>query len=146
MADKMSIEEFRKNFAIDRDARGLKAVDLSGQPKGKRHKYKAQKTVENGIVFDSKREATRYLQLKMLENAGVITDLESNAERIKLKKKKIRYELKKRNGNICHYEPDFTYYEKGEFCVEDAKGFKTPIYIQKKKLMLKQYGIEIKET
>lgn len=39
-------------------------------------KYKAKKTKVDGITFDSKKEAERYRQLKMLENAGHISDLE----------------------------------------------------------------------
>jgi alpha-L-fucosidase len=146
MAEKLTIEEFRKSYQIDRTARGLRAIDLSGDANPKKSKYSAEKTVESGIVFDSKREAKRFVELKMLEAAGVITNLESNAERVKNKQKKIRYELKKRNGNVCNYEPDFVYVENGETVVEDSKGFRNSVYIAKAKLMLKIHGITIKET
>lgn len=43
-------------------------------------KYGAKKTLEDGIVFDSKREAKRYQQLKLLERAGEISDLELQVE------------------------------------------------------------------
>ena len=39
-------------------------------------KYKNKKTVVDGITFDSKKEASRYLELKKLKDAGFIDDLE----------------------------------------------------------------------
>ena len=39
-------------------------------------KYKAVKTQIEGIMFDSKKEAKRYTELKLLEKAGMITHLE----------------------------------------------------------------------
>ena len=41
---------------------------------------------------------------------------------------------------------DFTYYENGEYVVEDCKGYRTDTYKLKKKLMLWVHGIRIKET
>ena len=38
-------------------------------------KYHSVKTVVNGIVFDSKKEAKRYYELLLLEKAGEIHDL-----------------------------------------------------------------------
>lgn len=39
-------------------------------------KYKAKKTEYDGIMFDSKKEAQRYAELKILERAGVIKNLQ----------------------------------------------------------------------
>ncbi len=51
------------------------------------------------------------------------------------------------NGvHICSYAPDFTYWVKEEFVVEDVKGFLTETYKLKAKLMLACHGIEILET
>lgn len=41
----------------------------------KYNKYGNIKTVIDGIKFDSKRESERYLELKLLEKAGEISDL-----------------------------------------------------------------------
>jgi hypothetical protein len=41
----------------------------------KKHKYGAKRTEVMGIKFDSKKEANRYLELKMLARAGKIRDL-----------------------------------------------------------------------
>lgn len=40
-----------------------------------KNKYKAKKAVVDGIVFDSRKEAKRYTELKKLEEKGIIRDL-----------------------------------------------------------------------
>lgn len=47
----------------------------------------------------------------------------------------------------CCYVADFVYHDAhtGELIVEDTKGVRTKDYIIKRKLMLKEYGIKIKE-
>ena len=40
-----------------------------------KNKYKAKKAVVDGIVFDSRKEAKRYTELKKLEEMGSIRDL-----------------------------------------------------------------------
>ena len=44
------------------------------------------------------------------------------------------------------YIADFVYTENGKTVVEDVKGYKTPEYIIKRKLMLQVHGIRIKEV
>ena len=44
------------------------------------------------------------------------------------------------------YIADFVYTENGEKVVEDVKGFRTPEYRIKRKLMLYSHGVRIKET
>ncbi|MBS6476088.1 MAG: DUF1064 domain-containing protein, partial [Clostridiales bacterium] len=39
-------------------------------------KYRSKKTTVDGITFDSRREAARWQELKLLERAGSITELE----------------------------------------------------------------------
>lgn len=46
----------------------------------------------------------------------------------------------------CRYIADFAYMENGKMVVEDAKGMRTPEYVIKRKLLLKEYGIRIKEV
>lgn len=41
----------------------------------KKSKYHAKKVEVNGITFDSKKEAKRYEELKLLERCGAIKDL-----------------------------------------------------------------------
>lgn len=97
------------------------------------------RTEVDGYRFDSKKEARRYQELKLLEKAGAIHLLVAD-------KKQLRYELKVNGMKICDYVADFCYIENGLPVVEDCKGFKTPEYRLKKKLMLACYSTEIRET
>lgn len=99
-------------------------------------KYKNIKTIIDNIPFDSKKEAARYLQLKMLFDTGVITELELQPA----------FKLVINGQKICTYKADFRYCENGKSIVEDVKGMKTPIYNLKKKLMFACHGIKILET
>lgn len=105
----------------------------------KRNKYGAQKTDVDGIRFDSKREATRYQDLKVMELAGVISDL----------KLQVTYPLVVEGIKIADYRCDFEYLEDGQKVVEDTKSDftrKLLWYRMKKKLMLALHSIEIRET
>lgn len=118
-------------------------------------KYHNRKT--NG--FDSKKEADRAAELKMMERAGIIQDLKfqvkftlSEAKREFTKEfykkgpRKGQPKLGKVFENACVYVADFTYYQDGRYIVEDCKGFRTPEYIVKRKWMLEKYGVRIYET
>lgn len=100
-------------------------------------KYSAVRTTVDGIKFASKKEARRYGELKLLERAKMIADL------------KLQPVIECRiagYGLICKYIADFFYTEKGQPVYEDCKGFKTPIYKLKKKLVKALTGIDIRET
>ena len=102
------------------------------------NKYRNIKTVVDGIKFDSKREAERYMELKLLEKAGEIKEL-------KLQPKftlqsKFKYEGK--TIREISYIADFQYKEKDneKDVVEDVKGVKTSVFRIKEKMFLKKYG------
>ena len=100
-------------------------------------KYGAIRTEVDGIVFASKKEARRYRELSLLQKAGLISNLGLQP----------KYRLLVKDELICTYIGDFIYLSSGGgIVVEDVKGFKTPVYRLKKKLMKAIYGIEIKET
>ena len=101
-----------------------------------RNKYRAIKTIVDDITFDSKKEAKRYTQLKLLVKAGVVTKLELQP----------RYDLIINTVKCGFYKADFRYFENGKEVIEDVKGMKTPVYNLKKKLIKAIYGIEIFET
>lgn len=109
-----------------------------------RSKYGAKKTVVDGIVFDSRKESRRYVELKLLQKAGEISNLE-------LQKKFLLIPSQKLGGKVvereCSYVADFVYTDTktGNIVVEDTKGIKTKDYIIKRKLMLYVYGIKISE-
>ena len=102
-----------------------------------KNKYRAVKTEVDGIVFDSKREAARYMQLMLLERAGKISHLELQPV----------YDCIVNGKKICSYKADFRYFTKTGNIVEDVKGVKTPIYRLKKKLVEALYaGVTILEV
>ncbi|OLY94802.1 hypothetical protein BUE76_11725 [Cnuella takakiae] len=104
----------------------------------RKSKYGAKKVVIDGITFDSTKEGGRYLELKMLERAGLVTELELQ----------VPYELNPGGTHSLKYIADFRYRDgmTGQLVVEDCKGYKTKEYIKKRKLMREVYGIIIKET
>lgn len=105
-------------------------------------KYHAKKTVVDGITFDSRKEADRYLVLKSMEEDGAIEDL----------RRQVRYELVPAfDVDDKHYRPvfyvaDFVYREDGKEVIEDVKGIKTDTYRIKSKLVAYRYGMNIRET
>lgn len=107
-----------------------------------RSKYHARKTTVNGITFDSRREADRYLVLKSMEEDGAIEDL----------RRQVRYELipsfdvDGRHYRPVYYVADFVYSKNGYEVVEDVKGMRTDVYRLKSKLFAIRYGKAIKET
>lgn len=122
-------------------------------------KYGNKKYTVDGITFDSIREAHRYQELKVMENAGIIHDLrlqvkyvliptqrEESTEVYKSGRNKGKPKLGKAIENECSYYADFVYRENGILVVEDAKGMRTKEYIIKRKLMLYVHGIRIREV
>jgi hypothetical protein len=107
-------------------------------------KYNNKKTTVEGIIFDSKKEANRYLELKLLEKAGQIKDLELQP----------KFELLptvRRNGKTyrkCTYIADFKYFDikESKYIVEDVKGFKTKEFRLKEKMFVAKYDYELKLT
>jgi hypothetical protein len=101
-------------------------------------KYRAIKTEVDGVVFDSKKEAGRYRELKFMERAGEISELELQP----------KYLLEINGVKIGTYKGDFKYREGmcGKYILEDVKGIKTPVYRLKAKLVKALHNIEITET
>lgn len=89
------------------------------------NKFRAVKTYVDGIKFDSMLEAGRYEQLRLLEMSGDIKDLEIQKQ----------FSLSVNGRQVCVIIPDFVYWEKDEFVIEDAKGVITDVFRIKWKLM-----------
>lgn len=100
------------------------------------NKYRAQKTIVDGVTFASKAEARRYGVLKTLQKVKTISNL----------RLQVSYTIAVNGQKICRYVADFVYVEKGVEVVEDVKGVKTPAYQLKKKLMKAVLGVEIREV
>ena len=117
-------------------------------------KYHSKKTVVDGMVFDSLKEARRYGVLKALEKTGEISGLRRQVEFLLIPEQREPDTIGKRGGvhkgkvierKVAYYA-DFVYVRDGEVVVEDAKGIRTHDYIIKRKLMLHIHGIRVKEV
>ncbi len=99
------------------------------------NKYHNKKTIIDGISFDSKAEAARYCQLKLMVRAGIIDNL-------KLQPKYLLQEAFVKNGKkiqAINYIADFEYIENGKTVIEDVKGVKTKEFSLKLKMFQYRY-------
>lgn len=109
----------------------------------KKSKYGSRKVTIDGVTYDSLKEYHRFCDLKLMQRAGIITGLQ----------RQVKYELiptQRINGKVIerpvYYYADFVYKMDRQLVVEDVKGYKTPEYVIKRKLMLSVYGIQIHEV
>lgn len=117
-------------------------------------KYNNKKVIVDGITFDSKKEARRYKELKLLERAGQIQNLELQKEYELIPTQREADTVGVRGGikrgkvieHAVKYKADFVYTENGETVVEDTKGMRTKDYVIKRKLMLYVHQIRIREV
>lgn len=123
------------------ERRGL--VKVPSPPPGfvlsKPSKYRNSKTEIDGMQFDSKKEARRYLDLRAEQSDGTIRGL----------RRQVEFPLKVNGKLICVYVADYVYIRDGVQVVEDVKSAvtkKNPAYRIKKKLYEAVYGTEIKEV
>ena len=99
------------------------------------NKYRNKKVQVDMYVFDSIAESRRYKELKLLERAGKIQNLE-------LQPHFLIQEAFKKNGKTfrkIEYIADFKYIENGKIIVEDVKGIQTDVFKLKHKLFEKKY-------
>lgn len=130
-------------------------------------KYKKYNNIKtktfDGIEFDSKKEAQRWTELKLLERAGEITNLQRQVTYLLIPAQYETIERYSKTGRRlkddtkllereCSYIADFVYTDKktGQTVVEDVKGYQEGLAYRlfkiKRKLMLYIYKIRIKET
>lgn len=117
-------------------------------PAKTRNKYRAKKTVVDGITFDSKKEAERYSYLKQLRAAGAISDLclqpkfpfIINGEPVRIRSAGFP------NGRAVKYVADFAYFDNGtqQRVIEDVKGMDTPVSRLKRALVESLYGFQVR--
>ena len=106
----------------------------------KRHKFHAQKVKLGDLIFDSKAEAARYVQLVMLVRSGDIRRLTV--------KPVYEVAIVSVDGAKCRtikYIPDFEYEIRGKMVTEDVKGVLTRVYKQKRRLFKIKTGRDIQE-
>lgn len=103
------------------------------------HKYRAQRTECEGISFASKAEAGRYAELRLLEKAGEITELERQPA----------FELHVGRERLGLYRADFRYKQRvvglayAQTVIEDVKGFEVPLQKWKRKHAEAQYSMTV---
>lgn len=99
-------------------------------------KYRNRKTEIDGLVFDSKKEATHYLDLREQQRAGLITDLRCQVE----------IPLIVNNCCVGMYVADFQYFNAAdELVTVDVKGMRTDVYKLKRKILAAN-GVKIVEV
>ena len=130
---------FAKGGRINVDQ--LRAIMAGAKGKGRdprANKFGNIPTWVDGIRFASKREVKRWGELKLLLAGGAIRGL----------RRQVKYKLVVSAVDTTSYIADFVYEDvaTGATVVEDAKGFKTPEYLIKKKMVAAQYGIDIREV
>lgn len=121
-------------------------------------KYNAKKVEIDGIRFDSVKESRRFLELKAMEEAEIISDLKRQVKYVLIPAQREPETIGKRGGKIkgkllereCSYVADFVYKDAhGNTIVEDVKGYRGggayEIFKIKRKLMLYVHGIKIIE-
>lgn len=127
----------------------------------KKSKYLSKKVVVDGIEFASKKEASRYCELKLLQRAGKIENLQMQVPFVLIpaqyveetvytpkthKEKKVKKLVERKLKYVC----DFCYMKDGNMVVEDVKGYRESsaysVFVIKRKLMLERYGIRVKEV
>ena len=128
-------------------------------------KYGNRKTSVDGKDFDSKKEAKRYQELRLLQWSGQIQNLQTQVKYVLIPaQREASFEVYKSGPNKgrrkpgkvieheCSYVADFVYTQDGETVVEDVKGYRDPAsagyakFVIKRKLMLERYGIQVKEV
>lgn len=97
-----------------------------------RHKFNAVRSECDGFKFASKKELKRYLELKMLRQAGEVLFFQMQAP----------FHLTGGVKYICDFQ---VYWKNGDITFEDVKGVRTPMYILKRKQVEALYPITITE-
>ena len=119
------------------DGAEVRAQDEAEKDRNPYSKYRAKRTEVDGIMFASKAESRRYIELRDMQKRGEIRHLELQP----------RFRLEVNGVKICDYIADFRYVDAdGEDVVEDVKGVITPQYRMKRNLMAAIYGVTILET
>ena len=127
---------------------------------GSGKKYGNAKSEVDGEIFDSRKEARRYIELQWLLKAGTIKDLRRQVRFVLVPAQREPDEIGPRGGRKpgkliekeVAYVADFVYTdtETGETVVEDVKGYKGgsayTVFSLKRKLMMHIYGIKVKEV
>lgn len=103
--------------------RRIRSIEELKRPRA--HKFHAREMAVDGRKFQSTLEGRRYIDLRLMERTGIISDL----------RLQVPYCLNCNGVHICNYFADFVYLRDGVEVIEDAKGVITPEFRLKRKLM-----------
>lgn len=100
---------------------------------------KSRRTMDN-IVFDSAKEMRRYAELKMMQRARAIRDLEHHP----------KFSVSINGRHYCNFTPDFRYHDldSGLTIIEEVKStgtVKDPAYNLRRKAAELFHGITVME-
>ena len=123
-------------------ATGFFSLDTTGHERKGRFAVSAKedRTID-GETFDSKREAARYTQLKLMQRAGLIEGLELQP-----------FWIVEINGKrFCRFTADFSYFckDRNRLVIEDVKSTgtaKDAAYRLRKKAAQLAFGIHVEEV
>lgn len=141
-----SEEQLREHHAKRQGREAAKAESKAHVADHPRAKYRNKKTEIGGAKFDSKAEASRFIALKRMEEAGLISNL----------RRQVSFELapavkiqgKGRMSPPLRYFADFVYEQDGKQIIEDVKGQErvTEGYRIKRHLLKALLGLDIVEV
>ena len=106
------------------------------------NKYGAKKTMVGDIKFDSRREASRWMELQLLERAGEISNLR---RQVKVELMGQHRPLFTRTGRKMKFTADFGYTENGVDVLDDCKGMPTRDY-EVRVAVARAMGLEVRES
>lgn len=133
-----AISQAIRPFGLESQCRlcdGLGCPVCGEYRKPRKNKFNAVKTVVDGITFDSKREAARYGELKLLEKGGFIRNLELQPQ--------FEFKLNSDGKVLFRYRADFRYFEGATRICEDVKGLETAVFKLKRKLIEAAFNVKI---
>lgn len=115
----------------------MTAEEFNALKAKKPSKYGNNRVQVDGHWFDSQAEADHYGDLKYMERAGEISDIELQPV----------FPLIVNGVIVAQYRADFRFVDAaGVVHVQDVKGVRTPVYKLKAKMVTAIYGIEIEEV
>lgn len=140
----MNVSEADFPALRDRMAANLRGAKLAASMPdwampARRSKFGNVKKVVDGVTFDSSAEARRYIELKAMQAAGQIANLELQPRYVLLDKFTDGTGKKHR---AVEYRGDFKYLDGGgHTCVEDVKGHPTEAFKIKWKMVIQKYPL-----
>jgi len=127
---------FRQSSEVHLRQLSAEAKAVVAEMAGKVNKYHNRSVVIDGLSFDSRAEAARWCELRLMERAGEISDLQVHP--VYTLAEGFRNRSGQWRGPIT-YEADFAYVEGGQQVVEDVKGVRTAAFQIKRKLFERRY-------